>query len=144
MRTKIRLNWQGFGFILQPKCLKTYKKPSRVADGDPRLKNFMPCQQNLFFYSISSYLIHKKMARSHHRKKHKQHLQQFKHSQEIGADKLKSKSSATWVFGIAGAILGFAVSYFASGAIVWVAAGLIVGTAAGYFIGKKIDGQKTN
>ena len=85
------------------------------------------------------------MARSHHRKKHKQHLQQFKHSQEIAADKPKSKSSATWVFGIAGAILGFAVSYFAtSGAILWVIAGLFAGTAAGYFIGKKIDSQKTN
>lgn len=84
------------------------------------------------------------MARSHHRKKHKQHLQQFKHSQEIVADKPKSKSSATWVFGIAGAILGFAVSYFASGALLWVAAGLIAGTAAGYFIGRKIDSQKTN
>ena len=82
------------------------------------------------------------MARSHHRKKHKQHLQQFKHSQDVVADKPKNKSSATWVFGIAGAILGFAVSFFASGAIVWVIAGLFAGTAAGYFIGKKIDSQK--
>lgn len=84
------------------------------------------------------------MARSHHRKKHKQHLQQFKHSQETVADTPRSKSSATWVFGIAGAILGFAVSYFASGAIVWVIVGLAAGTAAGYLIGRKIDSQKTN
>lgn len=82
------------------------------------------------------------MARSHHRKKHKQHLQQFKHSQDIVADKSKNKSSATWVFCIAGAVLGFAVSYFASGAIVWVAGGLIAGAAAGYFIGRRIDNQK--
>ena len=82
------------------------------------------------------------MARSHHRKKHKQHLQQFKHSQVTTADTPKSKSSATWVFGIAGAILGFAVSYFASGALLWVAAGLIAGTAAGYLIGRRIDDQK--
>jgi len=83
------------------------------------------------------------MARSHHRKKHKQHLQQFKHSQETTANTPKNKSSATWVFGIAGAVLGFAVSYFASaGAIMWLAAGLIAGSAAGYLIGRKIDGQK--
>ena len=85
------------------------------------------------------------MARSHHRKKHKQHLQQFKHSQETVADKPKGKSSATWVFGIAGAILGFAVSYFASsGALLWLAAGLIAGSTAGYLIGRRIDSQKTN
>jgi len=83
------------------------------------------------------------MARSHHRKKHKQHLQQFKHSQETVADAPKSKSSATWVFGIAGAILGFAVSYFASsGVLLWLAAGLIAGGTAGYFIGRKIDNDK--
>ena len=83
------------------------------------------------------------MARSHHRKKHKQHLQQFKNSQETVADTPKSKSSATWVFGIAGAILGFSVSYFASsGDILWLAAGLIAGSATGYLIGKKIDSQK--
>lgn len=83
------------------------------------------------------------MARSHHRKKHKQHLQQFKHSQETVADTPKSKSSATWVFGIAGAILGFAVSYFASsGSIIWCAAGLIAGSIAGYLIGRRIDSQK--
>jgi len=82
------------------------------------------------------------MARSHHRKKHKQHLQQFKHSQDVVADKPKNKSSATWVFGIAGAILGFTVSFFASGAILWVAAGLIAGSFAGYLIGRRIDDQK--
>ena len=111
---------------------------------NPYLKNFISRQKKLLFNHFLLILSAKKMARSHHRKKHKQHLQQFKHSQEVVADKPKSKSSATWVFGIAGAILGFAVSYFASGAIVWVAAGLITGTAAGYFIGKKIDSQKTN
>ena len=83
------------------------------------------------------------MARSHHRKKHKQHLQQFKHSQETVADAPKSKSSATWVFGIAGAILGFAVSYFASsGTILWLVIGLIAGSTAGYIIGRKIDSDK--
>jgi hypothetical protein len=85
------------------------------------------------------------MARSHHRKKHKQHLQQFKHSQETASTTTKGKTSATWVFGIAGAILGFAVSYFATnGAIIWMAAGLIAGSIGGYFIGRRIDGQKIN
>lgn len=84
------------------------------------------------------------MARSHHRKKHKQHLQQFKNSQVTTADTPRSKSSATWVFGIAGAVLGFAVSYFASsGEILWLVPGLVAGTVAGYFIGRKIDSQKT-
>ncbi len=114
-----------------------------LADGfNPLLRILMPGLPKLFFLSFSSYLIIKKMARSHHRKKHKQHLQQFKHSQDIAADTRKSKSSATWVFGIAGAILGFAVSYFASGALIWVAAGLIAGCMAGYLIGRKIDSDK--
>ena len=82
------------------------------------------------------------MARSHHRKKHKQQLQQFKHSKDVVADTRKSKTSATWVFGIAGAILGLAVSYFASGELLWVALGLIAGSFAGYLIGKKIDIDK--
>jgi hypothetical protein len=83
------------------------------------------------------------MARSHHRKKHKQHLQQFKQSQEITTDASRNRSSATWVFGIAGAILGFAVSYFASsGALLWLAIGLAAGSTAGYLIGRKIDRDK--
>jgi hypothetical protein len=83
------------------------------------------------------------MARSHHRKKHKQHLQQFKHSQETVADKPKGKSSATWVFGIAGAILGFAIAFFATGSsLLWGTVGLIPGVAAGYFFGKKLEVKK--
>ena len=83
------------------------------------------------------------MARSHHRKKHKQHLQQFKHSQETTKSSTKSKTSATWVFGIAGAILGFAIVFFATGSsLMWGAVGLIPGAAAGYLIGKKIEVKK--
>jgi hypothetical protein len=85
------------------------------------------------------------MARSHHRKKHKQHLQNFKHSQDMAADAPKSKSSATGVFGISGAIVGFAVSYFAtSGSYLWTGVGLVAGSVAGYLIGRNIDGKKTS
>jgi membrane associated rhomboid family serine protease len=97
-----------------------------------------------FFNHFLLILSTKKMARSHHRKKHKQHLQQFKHSQVTAADTPKNKTSAIWVFGIAGAILGFAVCFFAtSSSIMWGAAGLVVGAVAGYFLGRKIDSQKT-
>jgi uncharacterized protein YcfJ len=84
------------------------------------------------------------MARSHHRKKHKQHLQQFKQSHDTSTTAgAASRSSAKWVFAIAGAILGFAVSYFATGGnMLWVAAATVAGCTAGYFIGKKIDDGK--
>jgi len=80
------------------------------------------------------------MARSHHRKKHKEHLRVFKDKQDINYTSVKSKTKASTVFAIAGALVGFAVSYFATqGELVWIAAGTIAGTLAGYFIGKKID-----
>lgn len=83
------------------------------------------------------------MARSHHRKKHKQHLQQFKQSRDIVADSPQSKVAARWVFGIAGAILGFAVVFFATGSsFLWGAAGLVAGALAGYFLGKNIEAKK--
>ena len=83
------------------------------------------------------------MARSHHRKKHKEHLRQFKHSQETTTDIPRGKTAAIWVFSIAGAVLGFAVAYFAtSGAVLWMVAGLIAGGLAGYWIGRRIDGDK--
>ncbi|HWR32207.1 MAG TPA: SoxR reducing system RseC family protein [Chitinophagaceae bacterium] len=85
------------------------------------------------------------MARSHHRKKHKEHVRQFKqvHDTAVSTATGKSKSSATWVFGIAGLIVGFAVGYFASsGEMIWMAAGAVAGIATGYFIGRKIDSDK--
>lgn len=86
------------------------------------------------------------MARSHHRKKHKQHLQQFRQSHDTNVSKAvsKAKASATWIFTIAGVVLGFAVSYFAtSGSLLWMAVGSLAGAATGYFIGKKIDAGKS-
>ena len=85
------------------------------------------------------------MARSHHRKKHKQHLQQFKqsHDSSVSASAAKNTAKAVWVFGIAGVIVGFAIGYFAtSGSLLWMAAGLVAGGGIGYLIGRKIDNDK--
>jgi len=84
------------------------------------------------------------MARSHHRKKHKEHLKHFKSAQQdVSGVSPSNRVSGTWMFTIAGLILGIAVGYFASGGILWVAVGALAGTAAGYFIGKKIDTDRT-
>jgi len=81
------------------------------------------------------------MARSHHRKKHKEQLRQFKHKEETTYSTPKSKASN--IFAIMGAIVGLAVSYFASeGSVLWVSIGLIAGGIAGYFIGRKVDSSK--
>lgn len=85
------------------------------------------------------------MARSHHRKKHKEHVRQFKqvHDTSVSTVTDKSKSSATWVFGIAGLIVGFAIGYFASsGEMIWMVVGTVAGIGLGYFIGRKIDNEK--
>ena len=81
------------------------------------------------------------MARSHHRKKHKQHVQQFKHKGDFVASKTKGKASYTFL--IVGIIVGFLIGYFASnGAVGWMVIGLAAGGAAGYFTGKRIDASK--
>lgn len=82
------------------------------------------------------------MARSHHRKKHKEHLRQFKHTQENGENP-SAKSKASNIIMIAGALVGFAIGYFGSeGMPLWMAIGLIGGAIAGHFIGRKIDEEK--
>jgi ABC-type dipeptide/oligopeptide/nickel transport system permease subunit len=80
----------------------------------------------------------KKMARSHHRKKHKEHLRQYQKSRESYTTGVKAKG--TNIFAIAGAVIGLAIAYFAAqGNLVWIIVGVLAGGAAGYFIGKKID-----
>jgi hypothetical protein len=92
----------------------------------------------LFLSTFHFVISKKKMARSHHRKKHKEHLRQFKHRGETVSAKQKSKASG--IFTVAGAIIGLAVSYFATDAsYLWMAVGTVAGGIAGYFIGKKID-----
>jgi hypothetical protein len=81
------------------------------------------------------------MARSHHRKKHKEHLRQFKHSHDTVDTKAKGKASYTFL--IIGAIVGFAICAFASsGATLWMVIGFVAGGAAGYFIGRNVDNSK--
>jgi NAD/NADP transhydrogenase beta subunit len=81
------------------------------------------------------------MARSHHRKKHKEHLRQFKNKGETVSHTPKSKASG--IFAVGGAIIGLAVSYFGSqGSLLWIVIGLIAGGAAGYFVGRRLDADK--
>ena len=81
------------------------------------------------------------MARSHHRKKHKQHVQQFKHRGDFAETKTKGKASYTFL--IIGVIIGFLIGYLASNGIAgWMGIGLLAGGALGYFIGYRIDAAK--
>jgi hypothetical protein len=84
------------------------------------------------------------MARTHHRKKHKEHLRQFKQDHENASlPSFSNKGKSTTLFTVIGAITGIAISYFAAGsAILWLALGLIAGGIAGYYIGYKIDTDK--
>ena len=82
------------------------------------------------------------MANPHHRKKHKEHVRQFKHSHEATAS-VKTKGKASGVFIFAGVVAGLLVSYFASnGILIWMAAGVIAGGLAGYLIGRRIESEK--
>lgn len=84
------------------------------------------------------------MARTHHRKKHKAHLRQFKHEHEnASSPSFTNKGKSITLFTVIGAITGIAISYFAAGsAILWLALGLLAGGAIGYYIGYKIDTDK--
>jgi NAD/NADP transhydrogenase beta subunit len=78
------------------------------------------------------------MARSHHRKNHKEHLHQYQKSRDSFTTDVKAKG--TNIFAIVGAVVGLAIAYFATqGNIVWIIAGTVVGGAAGYFVGKSVD-----
>jgi Glycine zipper len=79
------------------------------------------------------------MARTHHRKAHKQHLQNFKqHSDNTSGRSAKQKSAT--VLTVIGAVVGIAIGYMSSsGQLLWMGVGAIVFGAMGYLIGKKID-----
>ncbi|MBE2231770.1 MAG: AtpZ/AtpI family protein [Chitinophagaceae bacterium] len=82
------------------------------------------------------------MARSHHRKKHREHVRQFRQTHDTSTAEGRS-GKAVNIFMIAGALAGFAIGYFASGAEpLWMATGLLLGAAGGYLAGRKIDEGK--
>lgn len=79
------------------------------------------------------------MARSHHRKKHKEHLRNFKQSHE-GTATVKARGKASGVFTFGGIAVGLLLGYLASnGSLIWAIVGLIAGAVAGYFIGRSVD-----
>ncbi len=84
------------------------------------------------------------MPRSHHRKKHKSHVKQFKESHDTTVS-ANAKGKAAWIFSIAAAAAGFAITFFASGgAWLWIAIFTAGCGAAGYYFGKKMDQEKEN
>ena len=80
------------------------------------------------------------MARSHHRKKHKEQLRQFKNKGETVTSTPKSKASG--IFTVGGAIVGLAVTYFGTGSLLWILVGAVAGGVGGYLIGRKVDSDK--
>lgn len=78
------------------------------------------------------------MANPHHRKKHKEHLRQFQQSRDNFTKDVKGK--ATNIFAIVGAVIGLAISYFATqGSLIWIIVGTIAGAGIGYLFGYNID-----
>lgn len=77
------------------------------------------------------------MANPHHRKKHKEHLKNFKHEQVHDAVEKKSKPGYFLI--ILGALVGFGITYFASNQNMAVmAGGFFAGGALGYWASKQI------
>ncbi|HMU45961.1 MAG TPA: hypothetical protein PKC72_06310 [Chitinophagaceae bacterium] len=81
------------------------------------------------------------MARSHHRKKHKSHVRQFKQSHDSAVSSGGSgKGKATSIFVVGGAVAAFAISYFATGgAWLWMGLITLAGGIIGYYFGHKMD-----
>jgi hypothetical protein len=78
------------------------------------------------------------MARPHHRKKHREHLRQFR--QKEGTRSSSSKTKASWIMATIGAVFGLGVSYIATqGELLWMLIAVIICTVAGYFMGLRID-----
>lgn len=83
------------------------------------------------------------MARPHHRKKHKEHLRQFKHDHDGTASSSSTKGNSTGLFSIIGAVTGFGISYFAAGlSVLWLSIGILAGAVIGFYIGRRIDNDK--
>ncbi len=79
------------------------------------------------------------MARSHHRKKHKEHLRQYQHSHEGASSKAK-KRKVSGTLAVIGAIVGMSVGYFATGGSpIWIGFGAVAGGIAGFLTGRYFD-----
>ncbi|HQV05845.1 MAG TPA: hypothetical protein PKW62_03720 [Chitinophagaceae bacterium] len=79
------------------------------------------------------------MARSHHRKKHKSHVQQFKKERSHSTASVK-KGKTFQTFTIVGALVFGAIGFFATNSnLIAIIIGLIVGGVGGYFLGKSVD-----
>jgi hypothetical protein len=82
------------------------------------------------------------MARSHHRKKHREHVRQFRQSHDMASPR-RARGKASSIFLIIGALGGAAVAFFAAeGNFLWLGIGIAAGALAGYFIGRSIDSSK--
>jgi hypothetical protein len=80
------------------------------------------------------------MPRSHHRKKHKSHVRQFKQAHDTGTGDTRRKGKVTAAFTILGALTGGAICYFASsGDIMVIGIGVLIGAVVGYYAGHRID-----
>ena len=77
------------------------------------------------------------MARSHHRKKHKQHLRTYQNSKEVTVKAGKAK--VTVIFTLLGLALGLGIAYFAVNTVLAIFIGAVAGGLVGYLIGKKMD-----
>ena len=72
------------------------------------------------------------MARSHHRRKHKQ-WQPPPHER-------KPKKGAASMFAVVGAVVGLGITFFASNRnVIITIIGLLVGGLVGYYFGKNFD-----
>jgi uncharacterized protein YcfJ len=99
---------------------------------------FKSCILPILFFNFKI-----KMANTHHRKKHKEHLRQYQHSHD-GASSKGKKGKVSGTIAVIGAILGIAIGYFATdGALIWVAFGAIAGGLAGYLVGHYFEKEET-
>ena len=81
------------------------------------------------------------MARSHHRKKHKEHLRQYQKTTEGVTSTRRAKVTGTFI--AIGIILGIAIGYFSTGGeLPWVIGVAVVGGVAGWFAGRYFDADK--
>lgn len=80
------------------------------------------------------------MPTPHHRKKHKLHQQKYQHHehQPGRVPGKKKRKAANWM-GAIGALLGFAITYFAGTGLIWIVIATIAGLILGYTFGNSMD-----